>query len=80
MIVGLSVTRGIRLETASTSTVFLPPTFAKLHDVNLSNTKQIQIAKKTQKWRVLNLDINLQSKICKNLFVHFEHLLCTTAL
>jgi hypothetical protein len=29
MMVGLSVTKGMRLDTASTSTVFLPPTFER---------------------------------------------------
>jgi len=77
MMVGLSVTKGMHLDTASASTVFLPPTFES-KSVGFNNRKNAtKIKAESMK---TNLDIYLQSKICKNLFVHFEHLLCTTAL
>lgn len=78
MIVGLSVTRGIRLDNASTRTVFLPPTLQ-------SEKRSRNMEQRCKLWRKAasghtNLDIYLQCNVCINLLVQFEHLLRATAL
>ena len=77
MMVGLSVTKGMHLDTASASTVFLPPTFES-KSVGFNNRKNAtKIKAESMK---TNLDIYLQSKICQYLFVHLKNLLCAAAL
>jgi hypothetical protein len=74
MIVGLSVSKGMHLDTASARTVFLPPTFENKRPYVLESG--LKKCTKHNKKSNTNLDVYLQSKVCQDLFVHFKHLLC----
>lgn len=87
IIVGRSLTKGMRPVKASTRTVFLPPTwiinererergaFFKTDD-RFRSRKRIPLDQIS--WA--DLDVNLEGDVCKVLFAHPEHVLGQAAL
>ena len=76
IIVGLSLTKGILLDSASTKTVFLPPTYSTQTIYSRAPTHR------NVKEVLCNtyLYINFKRNICKILFAHFKDMFRETTL